>query len=179
MGAANSSRLWIWTLGLTQSHSQSHRNSCIRHVINCICRFLFVLCHSLKLTNYSCGLLETVYQILVLPRYLAESIVWNRTANDKGWVIKETWYYDILTYWWQLHVHIKLDWLPRLKMACITCYVVWLVVWVLHLFWVGVSSAAETYSKQFEHWNYVTAWSAFVLDDCDMLYLVTQDTVHA
>lgn len=34
--------------------------------------------------NYGCGLLETIIQTLALPQDLAESLLWNRFANNRG-----------------------------------------------------------------------------------------------
>lgn len=40
--------------------------------------------HSAGMSNYSTGLLETVAQTHFLPADLANSLVWNRSANTRG-----------------------------------------------------------------------------------------------
>lgn len=47
-------------------------------------KFMMVWCKAVNYNNYSNGLLETIYQSLILPPRLSQSLVWNRSVNLRG-----------------------------------------------------------------------------------------------
>lgn len=47
-------------------------------------RYMFIICKATGHSNYSCGLLETIAQSMLLPNHLRDALVHHRFANRRG-----------------------------------------------------------------------------------------------